>query len=72
MQRVQGFVLAVYNFFVGDPVILTGVVALFVIVGLLAHAMKASAGLGLGVVLVAGVILSQGLSLYRETQPKKK
>ncbi len=72
MKQVQSIVLAVYNFFVGDPIILTGVLAFFVIVGLLAHAMNASAGLGAGIVLIVGVILSLGLSLYRETQPKKK
>jgi hypothetical protein len=65
--------MAVYNFFVGDPILLVGTLLTFVIVGLGAHAATSDgARFGLGIVLAAGVILSLALSLYRETQPKRK
>lgn len=67
MKQITGFVLAVYNFFVGDPIILVGIALTFVIVGLLAR----SAPMISGAVLVVGVLASLGLALWRETQPKK-
>jgi hypothetical protein len=73
LNQIIGFPRAVYNFFVGDPVILTGVVAFFIVIGLIAGHSQVGKNqpLVLGVVLIAGVILSLSLSLYRETRPKK-
>lgn len=73
LDRIVGFPKAVYNFFVGDPIILTGVVAFFVVIGLIAHAHAPSNGasVALGALLMVGVIGSLALSLYRETRPKK-
>jgi len=70
MQRVTGFIKAVYNFFVGDPIILSGIVALFIVVGVIVH-LAGTSSVVLGIVLVAGVITSLALALYRETQPKR-
>jgi hypothetical protein len=71
LNRIVGFINAVYNFFVGDPVILSGVVILFIGVSLLAHSL-ASMPLLLGAILILGVIGSLALALYRETQPRRK
>jgi uncharacterized membrane protein len=74
MDRIVGAVRAVYNFFVGDPILLTGTLVLFVVVGLITHFAKSVStplSVVLGIVLIAGVILSLSLSLMRETRPKK-
>ncbi len=68
MQRITGAILAVYNFFVGDPIILAGVSALFLVEALL-HRVGASNALA-AILLVVGVLASLGGSLWRETQPK--
>jgi hypothetical protein len=72
MKRVIGVVLAVYNFFVGDPILLAGVLLTFLIVGLVdnlsaLHAVQPASM----AILFAGVLLSLALSLARETQPKR-
>lgn len=77
MQRITGFILAVYNFFVGDPIILGGIAAAFVVVGLLAHAALGrgeSAGTAwlLGALLVVGAVASLGFALRREITPKQR
>ncbi len=74
MQQIIGFPRAVYNFIVGDPIILTGVLVFFVVIGIITHVSKSlstMANVTLGVVLIAGVILSLVLALYRETKPKQ-
>jgi hypothetical protein len=70
MQQITGFIKTVYNFFVGDPVILTGVAITFIVLAVLVRVLTGSTT-ALGVVLVAGVVGSLALSLYRETQPKR-
>jgi hypothetical protein len=72
VKQALGFIKAVYNFFVGDPVILAGVAIIFVALGIIIKTTVISAGPALAVILVAGVIASLSLSLYREIQPKSK
>ncbi len=73
MKAITNAILAVYNFFVGDPVILVGIALTFVIVGVVNHASSSDAThQALGVVLVAGVLISLALSLAREITPKKR
>lgn len=72
MRQITNAILSVYNFFVGDPVILSGIVILFVLIGILAHTVATTNNAWLGIILFAGVVLSLGLALYRETQPKKR
>ncbi len=72
MRRITDAVMAVYNFFVGDPVILAGVAVTFVVVGLIARLNALStARPALGGVVIAGVLASLALSLRRETRPKR-
>ncbi len=71
MRQISGFIKTVYNFFVGDPVILTGIAITFVLLAVLVRMLAGSTTPALGVVLVAGVVGSLALSLYRETQPKR-
>jgi uncharacterized membrane protein len=74
LQQIIGFPRAVYNFIVGDPILLTGVLAIFVVIGVITHATRSlsmAANVLLGIVLIASVITSLALSLYRETRPKK-
>ena len=73
MKQILGFPKAVYNFFVGDPFILVGVVAFFIVVGQLAghNDIGSKQPVLMGGLLIAGVILSLGVALYRETRPKR-
>lgn len=73
MQKITGFILAVYNFFVGDPVILSGVALFFLGVGFIAHTgVSATTQTLLGIILIVGIILSTSLALAREVRPHKK
>jgi hypothetical protein len=67
MNLVIGFLKAVFNFFVGDWIFLGGVTVLFVVLGLFAAALQGWAG----AVLVAGIVAALGVSLFRETRPKR-
>lgn len=72
MQRLTGVILSIYNFFVGDPVILSVSVALFALVAILTHTIFAGARSPIAaVVLVLGVMLSLSLALRREITPKR-
>ncbi len=71
MQNILGFPRAVYNFFVGDPILLTGTLAFFILIGALARTGLARAPLALGAILILGILATLGLSLWRETQPHK-
>jgi len=71
MQQILGAIRSTYNFFVGDPVILTGIAVFFVLIGLYLHQMPdAGSSLAFPVILLIGVISSLSLALYRETRPK--
>jgi hypothetical protein len=70
MKVISNALLAVYNFLVGDPIILTGVLLSFGIGGLLIHYEVPS--LIPTIVLIGGIIISLGGSLIRETRPLKK
>lgn len=72
MRQVTNVIKSIYNFFVGDPVVLSGIVILFVVVGIFTHTVATTNNWWLGIILFAGVVLSLGLALYRETQPKKR
>ena len=69
MQAIAGFLKAVFNFFVGDIVILAGVAATLLVVALIENASflsgLKSAG---GYVFIAGVVLTLFLTLRRETR----
>ncbi len=70
MRAVTNVILAIYNFFVGDPVILIGVALSFLVIGLLAHSVGAPAAVT-GALLVVGVLISVSLALWREVHPAK-
>lgn len=59
----MNFLKAVFNFFVGDWIILGGVLFSFVVVLVAVSSLNEIGGL----FLIAGIILTLGLSLYRET-----
>lgn len=66
MNRVTSALKATYNFFAGDAIILTGVVAAFVIGLLLVHAAKAPNALVAAifiVLIVAGLTITLGREL---------
>ena len=67
MNSILKVVLAVYNFFVGDLVILLGVTLLMVVLALI-HSMGALATLrgGSGAILIVGVLVTLVATLGRE------
>jgi len=67
MNIVLKVILAVYNFFVGDLVILLGVTLLMVVLALI-HFLGALAGLrgGSGIILIVGVLATLMATLDRE------
>ncbi len=67
MNVILKIILAVYNFFVGDLVILIGVTLTMVILALI-HSVGASALLrgGLGAILIVGVLATLVATLGRE------
>ncbi|OJV90082.1 MAG: hypothetical protein BGO39_01540 [Chloroflexi bacterium 54-19] len=68
MRGVIKFLKAVFNFFVGDWLILGGVAVSLLIVALLQNLSALSAISGIGLyLLVAGIILTLFLTLRRET-----
>lgn len=73
MKLITNFLKAVFNFFVGDWIILSGIALTFLIVWLLLNLVGfsgfATAG---GVLLLAGIVLTLVLTLYRETKPARK
>jgi hypothetical protein len=71
VHNILGFLRSVYNFFVGDPILLMGTLVFFVLIGGLARTGLTQAPLLLGLLLVAGILATLALSLWRETQPQK-
>jgi hypothetical protein len=67
MNVILKVILAVYNFFVGDLVILIGVALTMVILALI-HSVGALAALrgGLGLILIVGVLATLVATLGRE------
>jgi hypothetical protein len=67
MSRITGFLKAVFNFFVGDWIILGGVVLTLVLVALIENtsALSSLKGTG-GVVLFVGIVLTLVATLRRE------
>jgi hypothetical protein len=72
MKLIARFFKAVFNFFVGDWIILIGVGLCFLIVWLL---LKVAGLSGLettgGYLLFVGFVLTLGLTLYREAKPSR-
>ena len=68
MEMITNFLKAVFNFFVGDWIILIGVAITIVVVALVENvgALEGLKGLG-GVILLLGVALTLALTLRRET-----
>jgi hypothetical protein len=68
MQPILKFFKALYNFLVGDWIILSGVAILIVLVALLENlsAFSAVKGAG-GYLLILGLIITLALTLRRET-----
>ncbi len=68
MQAILKFLKAVFNFFVGDWIILIGVAVVFVLVALLlnieAFSKVREAG---GFVLILGLLVTLAVTLRRET-----
>lgn len=70
MQPITNFLKAVFNFFVGDIVILVGVALTLVVVVLIENlgplnGLKATGGY----IFFAGVVLTLFITLRRETHP---
>jgi ABC-type enterochelin transport system permease subunit len=70
MKIIVKALLAIYNFLVGDPIILMGALLSFIIVELLIYYEVPS--LIPAIVLIAGIIISLGGSLIREIRPPKR
>ena len=68
MEQITGFLKGLFNFFVGDWIILIGVALTLVVVALIENVsgLESLKGVG-GVVLLAGVIFTLTLTLRRET-----
>lgn len=71
MNRVVSILKATYNFFAGDAIILTAVIAAFVIGWLLVHAAKAPNAL-VGVVFIVLIVSGITTTLGRELAGRKK
>ena len=74
MNIILKVILAVYNFFVGDLVILLGVTLMMVVLALI-HFLGALAPLrgGSGILLIAGVLATLVATLVREVmRPENK
>ena len=69
MQRIIGVINAVYKFFVGDPILLSGVAITVVVVAVLSRVLKEQP-LAVGALFIIGVLTSLSLALRREIQPK--
>lgn len=65
MMVITGFLKGLFNFFVGDWIILTGVIISIILVTLLANLNGMSSWDGL--VLFAGIAFTLALTLHRET-----
>jgi hypothetical protein len=73
MSRILGALKAAYNFFAGDPIILSMVVIAFVAAFVLARALAASSRqLVTGLVFVALILLGLALTLARERAGRER
>ncbi|HKV83361.1 MAG TPA: hypothetical protein VJN88_02315 [Ktedonobacterales bacterium] len=71
MNRIMGILKATYNFFAGDAIILTAVIAAFVIGWLLVHAAKAPNAL-IAVVFIVLILAGITTTLGRELAGRKR
>ncbi len=72
MQQIFGVIKAIYNFFVGDMVILIGALVVFIIAAALLKIDPNSTVSGfIGAFVAVGMAAALGFSLYREIQPHK-
>lgn len=71
MKRVMGTLKATYNFFAGDAIILTTVIAAFVLGWLLVHVAKAANAL-VGAIFIALIVAGIAVTLGRELAGRKR
>lgn len=71
MQAITNFLKGVFNFFVGDWIILGGVVTTLLVATLVVKLTASNSATWVGgVIFVAGVALTLFVTLRRETHPK--